>query len=132
MSGPTSGCTGNFSSVFEVGDDGSVALAQGSTLRTLLLRPAGQTANCVYSVTLPDRVGDLVLQPGATATVGDDSRVVSAVYHAPTTRFAPGINIAVPQVDVDASGANEFSGTSFSVAFACGGGHKMPVCGFDS
>jgi len=118
MSGPTSGCTGNFSSVFEVGDDGSVALAQGSTLRTLLLRPAGQTANCVYSVTLPDRVGDLVLQPGATATVGDDSRVVSAVYHAPTTRFAPGINIAVPQVDVDASGANDFSGTAFRVAFA--------------
>jgi len=121
VSGSDAGCTASGSSVFVVGDDGSVVLMSGSALPALVDRPPGVTARCSYDVTFPATVGTLSLQAGATATVDAVRSSATAVYlTTAATTFTPSVTITVPQLDVDTdqTANNDFSGVEFMVEFA--------------
>jgi len=117
--GNFTGCTADFSTIFEVADDGSVGLAQGSSLPALTDRAAGQpeATRCIYTVTLPNQPGNLTLQGSATRRLYASNPTLSASYTARISRFTPTITIGAPQINDDGDNANDLSGTNFRVTF---------------
>jgi len=113
--GPSGGCSSSFSAVYEVADDGSVALAEGSL--ALTDRPAGWLTRCIYELAIPPRVGDLALSGGRGRTVFAESVNVVGTYFALTTSFVPSVTISVPQINDDGNTANDYTGTEFDVVF---------------
>jgi len=111
-SGANAGCTESASSTVTIGDNGDST----ATDVTLVDRPTGVIARCIYDVMFP-AVAGLVLQAGATTTVSATATAATATYFAPTTNFTPTVAITVPQTQDDTPSTNDYSGTTFDVTF---------------
>jgi len=112
VSGSNAGCSSSGTTVVAIGNDGMSSAVSGS-VATLVDRPQGVDASCVYSVTFPTATG-LVLRSRST-TVSAGSAAIMATYVTARTDFTPSVSVAVPQV---VGGDSPYAGMRFSVSFA--------------
>lgn len=105
---------------YEVNDAGSVVRSSFGSAIMLVGTPSGTRSRCVYDVTYTNPVASagahLAVSAGATATVSNTARSVTASYGSATV-FEASVAITVPPTDADANGMNDHAGTSFGVVF---------------
>ena len=114
-------CTATASGTWQIDASGAATL---QTAAVLVGRPAGQTQDCVYTVTFPASVtaavagtADLTLEPAAAMTVSDSSRDATATYRtSDATEFTANVTVTVPETNDD-DGNNIYTGTQIQVTF---------------
>ncbi len=118
--GSHSGCR-TAAATYEVNDAGSVVRSSFGDPVALVGTPSGTRSRCIYNVTYTNPVasagGHLAVEAGATATVSNAARSVTASYAAATV-FVPSVSITVPPTDSNGDSVNDYRGTSFGVVFA--------------
>lgn len=106
---------------YEVNDAGSVEWTSFGDPIMLVSTPSGSSSRCIYNVTYTNPVASagvhLAVEAGATATVSNVARSVTASY-AVATIFTPSVSITVPSTDANGDSVNDYRGTRFGVVFA--------------
>ncbi len=109
------GCTQRVTSTITIGDDGQ------STPNTVSLvdSPIGnpELERCNYDITFPLPTGFRLLSPRIIRLISATASTASATYGLFNTTFQPMVTIAVPDLQDNTAGVNDYSGTTFRVTF---------------
>jgi len=121
--GPAAGCS-TATQTLTIDDEGFAEWPDDAA--GLVDQPQDMAGRCVYDVEFSAALtaAGMTLALDATSvasatTSAEANTLVAAIYMlSPETTFAPAVAIAVPQIDADGDGVNDFAGTGFEVGFA--------------